>query len=115
MAYINFPKQRDLSPSAFKLYVYFLHQVQTRNQAVFTLSLAQLGEDSGLQAFRPWTYSHGRDGQVRRAVLELIEQGLIQKHGQRGRKPNPYRVLENPDHTPPTPNERTRSCHPDST
>ena len=101
MAYINFPQQRDLSPSAFKLYVFFLHQAQTRNQAVFTLSLAQLGWESGLQAFRPWTYPHGRDGQVRRAVQELIDSGLIEKHGQRGRKPNTYRILDNPAHTPP--------------
>ena len=95
MAYIDFSQWRDLSPAAFKLYVYFLHRVHTRNQAVFTLSLAQLGWESGLQA--PGLYPslrHGKDGQLRRALQELIDRGLIEKHGQRGKRPNTYRVLE---------------------
>lgn len=102
MAYVDFPQWCDLSPPAFKLYVYFLHRVQTRNQTVFALSLAQLGRESGLQAFRPRAYPHGRDGQVRRALQELIDGELIEKHGQRGKKPNTYRVLEHPAHTPPS-------------
>jgi len=101
MAYIDFPQQRQLSPAAFKLYAYFLHQVQRQNQTVFTLSLAKLGQESGLQAFRWRTYPHGRDGQVRRALQELIDTGRIQKQGQRGRKPNTYRILDHPAHTPP--------------
>ena len=103
MAYVDFPQWRQLSPSAFKLYVYFLHQVHTHQRAVFTLSLADLGEHSGLQApcFQP-ALRHGKDGQVRRALQELIDRELIEKHGQRGKTPNTYRVLEHTAHATST-------------
>ena len=104
MPFVNFYLLRDLSPAAFKLSVYFLDQVQSKNASAFSIPLVELGDDSGLQppcwqkAFR-----HGKDRQLRNAIAELIDEGFIEKHGQRGRIPNTYTVLkhhlhENLDH-----------------
>ena len=93
MACVTFQQLRHLSPSAFKLYLFFLDQVQTTNRPTLTISLANLGYESGLQAPCPYpALRHGRDGQVRNALIELIDIGLIEKRGQRGRAPNTYRV-----------------------
>lgn len=95
MAWVNFSTLRSLSPAAFKLYVYFLDQLQTCNASTLTRPLADLGFESGLQAPNPYrTLRHGKDGQLRKALKELIDRGLIEKQGQRGRSPNTYRLLD---------------------
>lgn len=94
MAWVQFSPLRHLSPSAFKLYVYFLDSVQAKNCPTLTIPLADLGYDSGLQAPHPYrALRHGKDGQLRRALDELIEGGWIEKQGRRGKAPNTYRVL----------------------
>lgn len=91
---MNFQRLRDLSPSAFKLYVYFLEKVRTTHRPVLKISLADLGFESGLQPSCPYpALRHGRDGQLRRALKELKDKGLIEKQGQRGRSPNTYRLV----------------------
>lgn len=102
MPFVNFHFLRDLSPPAFKLYVFFLHLVQTRKASAFSIPLVNLGYDSGLQppclypAFR-----HGKDAQLRKALKELIDAGLIDKQGHRGRAPNAYTVQLHHLHTNP--------------
>jgi len=94
MVQLDFARLRGLSPSAFKLYVYFLSQVEVRKTSTFTLSLAELGYEAGLQRpVRVPVLARGRDSQVRHALQELIERGLVEKEGQRGRVPNTYRVI----------------------
>ena len=83
---VTFQQLRRLSPSAFKLYHFFLDRVQATHCASLPLSLAELGYQSGLQA--PCLYPalrHGRDGQVRNALRELIDIGLIERNGLCGR------------------------------
>jgi hypothetical protein len=99
MPFVNFHLLRDLSPPAFKLAVYFLHLVQSKNTTRFSIPLVELGYDSGLQppclypAFR-----HGKDRQLRNAIEELINTGWLEKCGQRGRAPNTYTVLKHQVH-----------------
>ena len=94
MPFIDFHSLRHLSPQAFKLYTCFLHLAQTHQSTTLTLSLANLGSESGLQSHRPYpALRYGNDGQLRRALKELQNSGLIEKKGQRGRKPNAYRLL----------------------
>jgi hypothetical protein len=103
MPYMDFYLLQDLSPAAFKLYAYFLHLVQSKNVAAFSLALVKLGYDSGLQPSCPYpAFRHGKDRQLRNAIEELINKGWLEKCGQRGRAPNTYTVLkhhlhENPD------------------
>ena len=93
MVQIDFSGLRDLSPSAFKLMVFFLDQVQTRQTSTFSLSLAELGYEAGLQPpVRYPALRKGRDSQVRHALQELIDRGLVEKQGQRGPVPNTYHV-----------------------
>ncbi|MDP6725425.1 MAG: hypothetical protein QF536_09575 [Arenicellales bacterium] len=91
---IDFIQLKDLTPQAFKLYACFRYLGQTKNTTTLTLSLADLGTLSGLQPFCPYpALRHGRDGQLRRALTELIGKGLIEKQGQRGRRPNTYTLV----------------------
>ena len=102
MPVVNFHSLKDLRPPAFKLYVFFLHLVQTQNTSVFAIPLVDLGEDSGLQP--PCAYPafrHGKDGQLRNALNELIDAGFIEKQGRRGRAPNVYTVRHYHLHTNP--------------
>jgi len=102
MPFVNFASLKHLSPKAFKLYVYFLHLVQAKNTDRFALPLVDLGYETELQPFytyRPWR--HGKDGQLRNALQELIDLDLIEKHGQRGRAPNTYIVKHHHLHTNP--------------
>lgn len=107
MPFLDFHLLRDLNPPAFKLYAYFLDQVQTRNTCCFTLPMVDLGEESGLQppclypAFR-----HGKDRQLRNAIKELIDTGWLEKTGQRGRAPNTYTVLNHHLHEDHNTNRR---------
>lgn len=102
MPILNFHLLRDLSPPAFKLYAYFLDQVQSQHTTCFTLPMVDLGQESGLQppclypAFR-----HGKDRQLRNAIDELIQTGRLKKTGQRGRAPNTYTVLRSHLHADP--------------
>lgn len=65
MPFVNFHPLQDLTPAAFKLYVYFLDQVQTRNTAVFAIPLVDLGYESGLQPPCPYpAFRHGKDGKL---------------------------------------------------
>ncbi len=95
MPSVNFHLLQHLTPTAFKLSVYFLDQVQSKDASIFSIPLVKLGFESGLQppcwhqAFR-----HGNDRQLRNAIAELIDEGFIEKHGQRGRRPNTYTVLK---------------------
>ncbi len=95
MPFVNFHLLQHLTPAAFKLSVYFLDQVQSKDASIFSIPLVKLGFESGLQppcwhqAFR-----HGNDRQLRNAIAELIDEGFIEKHGQRGRRPNTYTVLK---------------------
>jgi len=100
--FVTFHPLRDLSPPAFKLYVYFLDRVQAKNTAVFSVPMVHLGYESGLQpeCFHP-AFRHGNDRQLRNALEELIDQGLIEKQGHRGRAPNTYTVLEHQLHIHP--------------
>jgi len=102
MPFVTFHPLRDLSPAAFKLYVYFLHLVQAKNTAAFSVPLVKLGYESGLQpeCLYP-AFAHGNDRQLRNALEELSDEGLIQKQGHRGRAPNTYTVLGHQLHTPP--------------
>ena len=95
MPFVNFHLLRDLSPAAFKLCVYFLDQVQSKNASVFSIPLVELGFESGLQppCWYP-AFRHGKDRQLRNAIAELIDEGFIEKQGQRGRAPNTYTVLK---------------------
>ena len=95
MPFVNFHLLRDLSPAAFKLCVYFLDQVQSKNAFVFSIPLVELGAESGLQplCWHP-AFRHGKDRQLRNAIAELIDKGFIEKQGQRGRAPNTYTVLK---------------------
>jgi len=102
MPFVTFHPLRNLSPTAFKLYVYFLDLVQSKNISVFSVPMVKLGYESGLQpeCFHP-AFRHGNDRQLRNALEELIDQGLIEKQGHRGRAPNTYTVLGHQLHTPP--------------
>ena len=103
MPFVNFHPLRNLSPADFKLYVFFLHLVQTKNTSVFSIPLVDLVYDSGLQPPCQYpAFRHGKDGQLRKALKELIDSGLIEKHGQRGRAPNTYTVLGHHLHTNPS-------------
>ena len=101
MPFVTFHPLRNLSPPAFKLYVYFLDQVQAKNTAAFSVPLVKLGYESGLQpeCLYP-AFAHGNDRQLRNALEELIDEGLIEKQGHRGRAPNTYIVLGHQLHTP---------------
>ena len=102
MPFITFHHLRSLSPAAFKLYVYFLDRVQSKNTSAFSVPLVELGYESGLQpeCFHP-AFRHGNDRQLRNALEELIDEGLIEKQGHRGRAPNTYTVLEHHRHSNP--------------
>ncbi len=94
MPCIDFISLKNLTPQAFKLYACFLHLAENKNTTTLTLPLSDLGEISGLQTYCPYpAFRHGNDGQLRRALSELIQKGLIQKQGQRGRRPNTYTLL----------------------
>ena len=94
MTLIDYQALRHLSPQAFKLYTCFVHLAQTHRSETLTISLADLGWESGLQSYCQWpALRHGNDGQLRKALSELINSGLIQKHGRRGRAPNTYHLL----------------------
>jgi len=98
MPFVDFDSLQHLSPQAFKLYACFLHLAQTHHSETLTLSLAELGSESGLQTH--WFVAaprHGNDGQLRRALTELLNSGLVEKQGRRGRKPNTYHLLNLPD------------------
>jgi hypothetical protein len=98
MPYIDFTHLKTLTPQAFKLYACFLDMAENKNTTTLTLPLSDLGGSSGLQAYCPYpALRHGKDGQLRRAIAELITRGLIHKKGQRGRKPNTYTLLNPPD------------------
>ncbi len=100
MPYVDFPAIETLKPAAFKLYVYCLDRVQKTGTHTWSLSLAELGRESGLQVHPYWRYpaaQHGVDGTVRRALAELITQGFLEKTGQRGRCPNTYRLVKTPE------------------
>jgi len=102
MPFVHFHPLRTLSPAAFKLYVYFLDQVQSQNTSAFSVPLVQLGYESGLQP--PCLYPtsrHGKDRQLRNALKELTDAGLIEQQGHRGRAPNTYTVLHHHRHTNP--------------
>lgn len=100
MPFVNFHPLKELSPPAFKLYVFFLHLVQTHNSSVFAIPLVKLGYDSGLQPPCPYpAFRHGKDGQLRKALRELTDAGLIEKQGRRGRAPNVYTVRHPHAHT----------------
>jgi hypothetical protein len=95
MVQVDFSRLRELTPTAFKLYVYFLSQVETKNTTMFTLSLADLGYQAGLQPPVPYpALAQGRDTQVRNALRELIARGLIEKDSAQGmgRVANTYHV-----------------------
>ena len=102
MPFVNFRLLRHLSPPAFKLCVYFLDQVQSKNAAVFSIPLVELGDACGLQppCWHP-AFRHGKDRQLRNAIAELIDEDFIEKHGQRGRAPNTYTVLQHHLHEEP--------------
>lgn len=94
MPFLDFHALRHLSPQAFKLYACFLHLAQVRNTATLSLSLADLGQESGLaSACLAPALRHGNDGQLRRALTELLHSDLLEKQGRRGRKPNTYHLL----------------------
>ena len=94
MPFVDFHSLQHLSPQAFKLYTCFLHLAQTHQSETLTLSLADLGSESGLQSYCQWpALRHGNDGQLRRALTELLNSGLVEKQGRRGRKPNTYHLL----------------------
>ena len=102
MPYVDFFAIQALKPAAFKLYVYWLHRAEQTGTHTGSLSLAQLGRESGLQVHPTWRYpaaQHGMDGTVRRALAELITHGFLEKTGQRGRCPNTYRLLKTPEQT----------------
>lgn len=95
MPYLDFHLLKDLSPAAFKLYTYFLDLVQSQKCAAFSIPLAKLGDESGLQPPCPYpALRHGKDRQLRKAIEELITRGWLEKCGQRGRAPNTYTVLK---------------------
>jgi hypothetical protein len=100
MPYVDFTQIQTLKPAAFKLYVYWLHRAEQAQTYTWSVSLAQLGQDSHLQVHPPWRYPaqyHGQDGTLRSALKELIDQGFLEKTGQRGRRPNTYRLLKSPE------------------
>ena len=98
MPFLDYRALRHLSPQAFKLYACFLHLAQLRKTSTLSLSLVDLGEQSGLQtACLAPALRHGNDGQLRRALAELLHDGLLEKQGRRGRKPNTYHLLPLPD------------------
>jgi len=102
MPFVNFSLLQDLSPAAFKLYVYFLGQVQKTNTAVLARPMVELGYESGLQPpCRYPAFRHGQDRQLRNALNELITEGFIEKQGQRGRAPNTYTVIGHQKHENP--------------
>jgi len=73
MTCVNFSLLQDLSPAAFKLYVYFLSQVQKTHIAVLARPMVDLGYESGLQPpCRYPAFRHGQDRQLRNALNELI-------------------------------------------
>ena len=100
MPYVDFTQIQTLPPAAFKLYVYWLHRAEKTGSQVCSISLAQLGQESHLQKHPSWRYPaqyHGTDGTLRAALMELIAQGFLDKTGQRGRRPNTYRLLKSPE------------------
>ena len=91
----RFPSLRDLKPSAFKLYYYFLYRSELDGTDTISIPLVELGHESGLQPYRAAMYGkqHGNDGQVRNALLELVRHGFIElSETGRGRKANAYRI-----------------------
>jgi len=94
MLLVDFHALRHLSPQAFKLYACFLYLAQIKKSSTLTLSLADLGWESGLQTQCLYpALRHGNDGQLRRALAELLNSGLVEKQGRRGRAPNSYHLL----------------------
>jgi|ETNmetMinimDraft_26_1059896.scaffolds.fasta_scaffold11167_3 hypothetical protein len=96
MPYIEFTTLQPLTPRAAKLYLYFLHRAEHTGQDTLSMSLAQLGQHSGLQTHAAWkapSQWHGNDGAVRNALHELVQRGLIEKRAGQGRQPNTYRLL----------------------
>ena len=100
MPYVDFAPLKELKPGAVKLWLYFLDQVEQTGKTTCQMSLAELGEESGLQSATVWRWTHqahGNDGRLRIALEELIEKGFIEKQGgRRGRRPNTYRVVKRP-------------------
>ena len=124
MPLVDYQALRHLSPQAFKLYTCFLpacacphadrHLAQTHQTKTLTLSLADLGSESGLQSYCQWpALRHGNDGQLRKALSELQNSGLIEKHGRRGRAPNTYHLLNLKDTQ--TQNQPPQNGVPDAT
>ena len=56
MPYVDFPAIQALPPAAFKLYVYWLHRAEQTGTYTWSVSLAQLGQESGLQIPPAWRY-----------------------------------------------------------
>ena len=102
MPFVHVHPLRDLSPAAFKLDGYFLEQVQARNTAAFSVPLVHLGYESGLQPESLYpAFRHGNDRQLRNALKQLSDEGVIEKQGHRGRAPNTYTGLGHQLHTNP--------------
>ena len=102
MPFVQYHLLHHLSPAAFKLYVFLLDLIQDNKTSTFSIPMVELGYRSGLQppciypAFR-----HGKDGQLRKALSELINANFIEKSGQRGRAPNTYTLRQHHLHTNP--------------
>ena len=96
MILVDFAKLHDLKPVAFKLYVCMLDLAERTKTRDITMPLVDLGHESGLQPERKYRPErHGLDGQVRRALRELIEQGYIEKtETGRGRQSNTYHIMD---------------------
>ena len=87
----------DLKPGAFKLYMFLKQKAVETGKDIISMPLAQLGRESGLQSKsyrKTQNLQHGNDGQVRYALDELIEQGIVEKISSgRGRKSTVIRLL----------------------
>ncbi len=69
---------------------------QNTQDNTLSMTLADLGWHSGLQSQERWRLpgkQHGNDGQLRSALEELIQKGLLEKNSNRGRRPNTYRIV----------------------
>lgn len=99
MVCVHFSQIRELKPSAFKLYIYLLHKAKEIRKDSFSMTLVDMGRESGLQSESGWQppgKPYGNDGQLRNALSELVKKGYVEKTGGRGRKPNTYHLLKKP-------------------